>query len=130
MPNPITFRDFLDSSGRNVVWSWISAIPVKAKMKMTALLQHLENEPNWRASKHVKVLKGGGKSLTELRFASDKVLYRPLMCRGPGKSEVTILIGVTKQGRRLDPPNAIATAQARKVITQQDNSRTEPHDYS
>lgn len=130
MPTPVQFRDFLDSSGHNTVHEWISGIPVKAKQKMTSLLQHLENEPNWRADKHVKALKGGGKGLLELIFSSNRVLYRPLMYRGPGDSQVTILLGATEQGDRFNPPNAITTALARRTALEQGRSGTVEHDYS
>lgn len=56
----------------------------------------------------------------ELRAKVNKVRYRPLFCLGPGKGELTFLIGSTKTSNRrktrFDPINAVKTAETRRNL--------------
>jgi hypothetical protein len=58
--------------------------------------------------------------LFEIVLESENVQYRPLVCYGPKKGELTILCGATKKGKKgstqWNPSNAIAVAQRRKQL--------------
>lgn len=129
-PTRTEFRDFTSESGRNEIHAWYLDLPKKAQAKMTSILQHLENEQNWIGSGFVKTLHGPGAGLLELVFTYGNVQYRPLMCHGPRRAQVTLLIGATERGGELAPPNVIDTAQRRKKLIERTPTRTVEHDYS
>lgn len=56
----------------------------------------------------------------ELRAKVNRVRYRPLFCLGPGRGELTFLIGSTKTSNnkktRFDPINAVKTAETRRNL--------------
>ena len=67
--------------------------------------------------------------LLEIKFTRNDRQYRPLIYRGPGRSEATFLIGAFEQGDAFSPRNAVVVAQSRKTIVEKDNTRTYLHDY-
>jgi hypothetical protein len=64
---------------------------------------------------YVRTLKGECDGLFELRIKYKNIQYRPLGCYGPGKNQVTLLMGAIEKGGKFDPLSACKTALLRKV---------------
>ena len=124
----VRFLDYLNAGGRNLIREWLHGIPVGARQKITARLEYLENPENWHPPQ-VKPLTGY-KGLLEIRIWYGKVLYRPLVWRGPDPGNATILVGAEEKGNRFDPPNAPDTAVKRRAEILKNPTRLIDHDYS
>lgn len=131
------FRDFVNESGENLIRDWTCRQPKKAQWRLLWLLRNLENTPPPLERKHgIGKLTGECKGLIEVIFKVAGVQYRPLACYGPGKDQITLLLGATKKsaGKKdqtvFNPRNACQVALERKRIICADPDRTVPHDLS
>ena len=109
-----TFLDFRDVSGNSVILEWINGIPdVQARADIHTLIRTLEliDRPSRRDLK--RLTRGTCKGLLELRVTTHNVQYRPLGFYGPGRAQVTLLIGATERDRKFSPSNACETAKKR-----------------
>jgi hypothetical protein len=122
-----TFKDYLSASGRNEIHDWLNRLPPASKATLTVLIQNLEASPTL-GEPYMKKMKEHA-DLYELRAKADNIQYRPLCCYGPGRREVTILIGASKKGNTWDPPAALKTATARMKDFREEG-RTCDHDFS
>jgi hypothetical protein len=126
------FCDFIDAAGENVVHAWLHsrAVSVKARMRINRIITHLEAAPSTDWGDYVKTLSGDEYSgLMELRVTVQNVQYRPLMVHGPGRGDVTILLGAIERGGQFEPRTACERAQANRLhITTPE--RTIDHDFS
>ena len=122
-----TFLDYIDSSGRNVIEEWLHGLPMQARVEINTRIQYLEVLENLRRP-YTAMLKGECDGLFELRIKHNKIQYRPLACHGPGKSQVTLLVGAIEKGGRFDPPSACTTAQDRKSQINEPG-RTDEHSF-
>jgi hypothetical protein len=123
-----TFRDWVEPDGENVVLTWLNGLPKRAKARINALIPRLEATQHL-GPPHVKPLKGPCAGLMELRVPCEGVEYRPLCCYGPGRREVTILVGATEVGGKLVPLSACSTAHKRKARLTVEGL-TRDHDFS
>ena len=112
MAKPRTFKDYVAPNGENVVHSWLNGLPKLAKAKVNALIGRLE-VVDQLGMPEVRMLHGECDGLMELRREAGNVQYRPICCYGPGRGEVTILLGAIEKGGKFVPPNACEIAQAR-----------------
>jgi len=122
-----TFKDYVDSDGKNVVRSWLNGLPKPAKAKINTTIGFLEAMPRLEMP-YVRVLKGTCAGLMELRVTSGNVQYRPLCCYGPGEKEVTILFGAVEKGGKFVPLSACSIALMRKAQLSE-GGRTRDHDF-
>jgi hypothetical protein len=111
---PWTFLDYVDSGGSNQIEAWLDSLPPGTRQavesKLTARLLYGREQRELRPPYFKKMR---AVNLIEVRFQQGKVVFRILGCYGPG-SAVTLLIGATKTGKQMAPPNAIRTAQRRR----------------
>jgi hypothetical protein len=122
-----TFKDYVSASGRNEILDWLDRLPPASKATLTVLIQNLEASPTL-GEPHMKKMRERA-DLYELRSKADNIQYRPLCCYGPGRREVTILIGAAKKGRVWDPSAALKTAETRMKDFREEG-RTCDHDFS
>ena len=109
-----TFRDYLTTEGANPIFDWLSGLPKPVKVRINARIRFIERLETLERP-HVAALEGKCDGLLELRIVGpDKVQYRPLCCYGPGRGDVTILVGAIEKGGKIVPSSACATAQQRK----------------
>ena len=125
-----TFRDFVTPGGENVIHAWLHAQKPKARARINTVIAHLEASPRTEWGDYIKGLSEGEcAGLLEIRVTFNNIQYRPLACYGPGRQEVTILLGAIERGDRFEPRSACRTAQAnRRLITEK--GRTVEHDVS
>jgi hypothetical protein len=107
-----TFFDYVDRNGVNKISEWLQSIPIGARVEFEALLDILRAKEILTRPQTGR-LEGKCKGLYEFCFKKLNVQYRPLFCYGPGKREITILIGATKKNSRFIPPNVCRTALKR-----------------
>ena len=107
------FRDFLSSSGRNVIDEWYKDLPAAGRAEFDALLSALAVLPRW-GMPEFRVLTGSKKyaHLSELRFKSANVQHR--VPGFVGVREYTMLIGCTHKQQVYSPTNALDTAATRR----------------
>lgn len=119
--------DYVDPTGNNLIRQWLDAQPRKVQMRIDALIRNLEAmERLWEP--HVKMLKGPGKGLLELRIKINKIQYRPLGYYGPARGQVTLLLGAIEKGNRFEPKNACQTALNHKSFIESGFASTCPHE--
>lgn len=106
------FKDYVTADGENVVQGWFRGLSKRARAKVNLTITNLAVTDVWRAEA-VKSLKGDCQGLFELRIFADNVQHRPLCFHGPGKREVTILMGAMEKGGKFVPASACATAKRR-----------------
>jgi len=130
VPKLWTFRDFVDSQGKNVIRAWLGEQRPKAKARINTVIAHLEQSSKDQWGGYVKDLTGRRwRGLLEIRVTCNNVQYRPLACYGPGRREVTILFGAIERGDRFEPRSAPQTALENMGLIGQEG-RTVEHDFS
>jgi hypothetical protein len=122
-----TFKDYVSAGGENEIRTWLDVLPKAAKVKINALIRRLQVVP-FLDMPEVRMLRGECDGLLELRVTAEKVQYRPLCCYGPGRGEVTILVGAIEKGSKFVPLTACAIAQTRKARLAE-GGRTLDHDF-
>ena len=112
---PFTFLDYVDSSETNQIEAWLESLSPgtkeAVKSTLTARLTYGSEQPQLEHP-HFERMKRV--NLIEVKFRKGKIVYRVFGCYGPGRAEVTLLIGATKSNNQLTPPDAIQTAQKRR----------------
>lgn len=122
-----TFKDLLLASGENVVRLWLNEQPLKARLKIDAVLRNLRVSERLRPP-FVKKL-GGYEQVFEIVVDSFNVQYRPLGGYGPDKGQFTLVMGAIEQSGRIQPPNAFDTAASRLEMVANGTLRVTDHDY-
>src|SRR5882672_4025957 len=123
-----TFRDFLSDSGRNLIREWIDEQPVGAQTDLDGFIRSLEAQERLGGKLMKKLTDEPG--LFELRLLSHRIQYRPLVCYGPRRRELTILIGAIEKGDDFEPRDAKRIARTRKAIVDRDHTRTREHQFN
>jgi hypothetical protein len=123
-----TFKDYIADDGENVIRTWLARLPPLAKAGINTTIELLEGMDRLEMP-DVKVLKGPCRGLMELRIRIESVQYRPLCWYGPGKGDVTLLVGAIEKGGRLEPLSACSTGLLRKARIEE-KGRTRDHDFS
>lgn len=123
-----TFKDYVGDEGVNEIHAWLSGLPKQARRRINIAIRRLEAMEKL-AMPHVRVLTGPCAGLMELRIPVAGVQYRPLCCYGPGRGEITLLVGAIEKGDRLVPSSACSTALMNKARIAE-RGRTCDHDFS
>jgi hypothetical protein len=122
------WKDYLDDRGRNVIADWIKDLPEAAQTKLESRLLILRGlERNHWNPQYVKPLVGYS-GVLEIRFRSNRIQYRPLFCFGPGRRELTLLVGAIEKGDEFEPKGAPTTAQSRRGEIQANPNRVTDHE--
>jgi len=92
-----TFKGFL-SQGGNVVQVWYERQQeeVQADFSFTLKTLRTRSPQDWGEMKKARRLKGEFKTLTELKFETNRNPYRPIGFMGVGRQTFTILAVATK----------------------------------
>jgi hypothetical protein len=114
------FKVFVSDRGSREIDEWLDGLPVKAEVKIRAIISRLEiwDISRWERP-YVCKLKGSD-NIWEIIVKFNNVQYRPLGCFGPKQKDFTLLIGAREKGGRLEPINAIETAEKRRNLIFQD----------
>ena len=88
------FLDYISVSGTNHIKEWLDGLPLKVRMAINTRIQYLETEVKLDRP-DVGILNQECKGLLEIRIKIDNVQYRPLMCYGPERRQITLLAGAT-----------------------------------
>lgn len=115
---PWAWYDYVSNSGRNVMNHWLNReVPRGARDDVEAQIDVsidiADALDDLTASARFTALAGQHAGIIEMRFKVSRVLYRPLLCAGPGESDLTLLIGARKQNGNWTPHNARNTAVER-----------------
>lgn len=121
------FKDFVSPAGRNLIHEWLEGLPARARINARIRLLELTDELRFP---DVRILRGECRGLFELRVKADNVQYRPLGYYGPGRGEVTLLIGAVERGGHFEPPSACRTALDRQALIADGRGSTCEHDFS
>lgn len=122
-----TFKDALSVAGDNVIRQWLNEQPLKARMKIDAVLRHLRVCDRLKPP-FVKKIKGHEK-VFEIVVDSFNVQYRPLGGYGPKDGQFTLVMGAIEQNDRIQPPSAFETAEERLEMVANGTIRVIDHDY-
>jgi hypothetical protein len=109
-----TFFDFVNSRGENVIDTWLrNEIPTEARLAIEAQLIVLQDVKTLTrpAAGDMKGQKCAG--LIEVRVRENRQQYRLLGYYGPGRGQVTLLIGAREKNNKLEPREACSIAQKR-----------------
>jgi hypothetical protein len=126
-----TFMDFVEG-GESQVQAWFASLPPSqhraVKVALNTLLLDYRQVKELKPPKF-KPLKGVP-DIGEIRFTVGGVPYRPLYVKGPGKDQVTILIGAKEVSTRFkfEPRDATAIALVRKALITEPG-RIREHEY-
>ncbi len=124
------FYDLLDRNGNNLITAWVNSLPSSKEVRdrLDQRILFLKQLPITTRLDlpQARFLHGKAKGLVEIRFKAGGVERRPLGCLGPGKGEVTLLIGAYEQNKELRPPGIINTALGRIPLIYQ-KGRIEEH---
>lgn len=118
-----TFYDFLDQRGVNSIRAWLASLPSKVAAKIDARILYMRTVRVW-PEQYVSALKGWP-DIFELRIVSAGSQYRPLCYYGPGRGNVTILLGAIEKGKL--PRRVLENADNNRKIVESDPSRIEQH---
>jgi hypothetical protein len=94
------FRHFHNEQETDLIEVWLRDLPQEDRAKLEArfaLLAGFKDKSLWKPP-FARKLKGmkKGVGIWEIRVNSDRVMYRPLGCFGPGEDEFTVLIDATE----------------------------------
>ncbi len=126
------FMDYRTPAGENQPKLWIEGLAAsergkvrrKLNAKITAFMQmHNLRPPDFESL-------AGYPGILEMRFKVNKVVYRPLCCYGPGRRQVTILVGAKEIGDKIVPESAPRTAMDRMHAINDDGRLVCPHDFN
>jgi hypothetical protein len=112
------FWDYVSPSpgARNLIQDWVDSLSDEAELTFHAVLKNIskvDNHLEWTASRGFLEGAGKGERIWELGFRADKRAYRVLAAFGPGRKEVTLLMGCYHKQRVYTPKNAINEAVKR-----------------
>ena len=124
MAGPWTFYDYVNNGGRNVIRHWVDRdVPVGAREEVRASIDSSLDLANTQKGFNLPTfdeLVGKHAGLIEMRFKVAKILFRPLICEGPGESDATLLLGARKQNGSWTPHDARDTALGRRARIDED----------
>lgn len=123
------FKGFLSENGRDIFKEWYEQLPMGAQAKFDTILEYLRDTPHARWPTTVVLALTEAEGIFEIRFKIRNVLYRPLGCFGPDRGEFTLLVPAREHGNRFEPRNAIALAEARRMIVLKDKGRARECDF-
>ena len=125
MAQPIwSFRDYLNEKQRNVIRSWLDGLGPQARAEINVRLRFIQT-----LDRLVRPYTGSlGEGIFEVRIKSGNVQYRPLFCHGPGRRDLTLLIGAEEHDGDLTT-GAVAEALRRKEALKRDTTRSCKHDF-
>ncbi len=108
----VSIFDYVDVNGLNIIRDWLDSIPVKAKAKITAILNALEqtDRTEWHHTKCTEVLKGDKDGLVSVKALSQRIQYRILGYDGPNRGEFTLLAPCIERSNRYEPRDIGTTA--------------------
>jgi|SRR5580700_4942553 hypothetical protein len=115
---------------QSVIADWVSVVDDwRVLAKFDSRLLHLCQLPRdkWKHD-HAHTLHGEGGDLFELLFNESRVAYRPLCTMLPERMAFAILFFATERNDRLRPPEAIATAQQRRMELESGRATRELYD--
>lgn len=120
---PWVFKCFVSETGADYFADWYESLPPKAQAKFDTLLEHFRDTPHtqWSTNHFFPLTSHGG--IYEIRFRINKILYRPLGCFGPERSEFTFLVPAREHGDAFEPRNAPELADDRRGIILRDKER-------
>lgn len=123
---PWTFKDWVDGRGENTIRRWLSDQPLKARLKLDAILRHLRLQE--RLGYPLKKVKGYD-GVFEIVVESFKVQYRPLGGYGSQPKTFVLVLGAIEQNDRIQPPDAFASAEQRVGLLNTGAKNTCDHEY-
>jgi putative component of toxin-antitoxin plasmid stabilization module len=106
------FYDFVDAKGVNIIRDWLDGLDPKAKAKVNARLNVLEqmDHVEWIRTNYVEILTGDKDGLIAIRLKYNRIQYRLLGYYGPDRGEVTLLVVCTERNDKYTPLGAHNTA--------------------
>ena len=114
-----------------MIRAWLDEVGQNAKARFNLMIGYLEATPlgAWTRPR-VASLTGDCSGLLEIRANVQQVQFRLLGFHGPGRREVTLVVGARKSNNRWLPLSIPETAQRRKadVIDDPDRIRV-THDF-
>ncbi len=133
-PQPWRFYDFRSAPTKNEILAWSTAEGPALKMRLNALIRHLETLDRvfTRADNVGLLRKDGpckGHGFIELIITIGRIEYRPIGWFGPDTREITLLLGATEKGNDFLPRNACVTAVNRKNLVRSSRSYIVEHDF-
>lgn len=120
--NPWAFYDFLDSRGNNLIRRWLDSLPEKNSAKIDARILYMRSLRPW-PPQYVSALVGW--DIFELKIVSAGSQYRPLAFYGPGRGEVTLVLGAREEGKL--PKRILELADGNRKIACANRSRICEH---
>lgn len=119
------FKHFHNDQKIDLIEVWLRKLPIEDQVKIEArfaLLAGFKDKTLWKKP-FARKLQGMKKraDIWEIRINSDRILYRPLGCFGPGENEFTVLIDAIEVSTGVfDPRRAPETAVTRCKLIHQD----------
>jgi hypothetical protein len=104
------FLDFRSAAGNNLIAAWYCAQSVECRAMFDSLLDTLSEMREWRYPEFKRLDDGLG----EIRWQEGKVQHRVIGCWWKQPSGFLLLIGCTHKQKIYSPPDALATADARR----------------
>ncbi len=106
----------MSPAGNNLIQEWVNSLSEDAELMFNALLKNIrrtENHLHWVPFR--RFLQGRSKEerICELGFRADRRQYRVLVSFGPGRKEVTLLMGCYHKQRVYTPRDAVDEARKR-----------------
>ena len=130
MESEVTFYDYVDASGSNIIHEWLDTLPVQVKVKLNNILVHLEatKVSNWTRP-FVDTLTDECQGLFELRAKRGRIQYRILGAHGPGRNMPTLLHGIIKGGDAVPPAECDETFSRKDLVNRSPFQRRVEHNY-
>ena len=113
------FYDYIDVNGVNVIKVWLDRLGPKAKARLNARLNALEqmNRTEW-GMPTTEVLKGDKDGLIAVRAKYDRIQYRLLGYDGPRRGEFTLLAFCKERDNKYTPSGIGRIAFERRAATE------------
>src|SRR5687767_12679186 len=109
-----TFYDFVNARGENVIEAWmLHNIPPAARAEIEVQLALLRNVQTLTRPAAGFLTEGECRGLIEVRVKENRQQYRILGYHGPGRGQVTLLVGAREKDKRLEPREACSIAHSR-----------------
>lgn len=103
-------------------------LPPKAQAKFDTIIEHLRDNPHTNWGGYISPLTGH-EGIFEIKFMSNRIVYRPLGCFGPDRHDFTLLIGAREHGDAFEPRNAPNIANDRRTVILQNGERAHECDF-
>ena len=124
------FYDFVNARGENVIEAWLlNDIPREARAAIQVQLAFLQNVQQLRRPAAGDMKGRECQGLIEIRVKENRQQYRLLGYYGPGRGQVTLLIGAREKGDRLEPREACSIARGRIADIETGRGSIREHGY-